>query len=100
MSSDDLDKLNEQIERLQTSINFKRKAGSGAYTNLIPSLNKLKSERDNIIANFETNKLKAQIENNKKKLESLSQQKYEAGQLLEQAKNTYNYLKINPQILN
>jgi len=52
-------------------MDFKKKLGS-TYTNLIPSINKLKTQRENIIASFGTNQLKAQIENNNKMLESFT----------------------------
>ncbi len=77
-------------------MDFKKKLGS-TYTNLIPSINKLKTQRENIIASFGTNQLKAQIENNNKMLESFTQQKYEEDKLLEQATIALNYFKNNLQ---
>ena len=91
--------VNKQIEKLQASMDFEKKRGS-ITSQRLPSMNKLKKQRDNIIASVGINQLKAQVENNKKILESFPQKKYEVDQLLEQATIALNYLKNNPQILN
>ena len=95
-----LAEIESKIEVLEKNLDLKRKRG-GAYSNDIPSLNKLKKERDDLIAGAETEQLRDEIVYLTNKFRTLKESKHESDKKLTEINIIINYLNRNhPHLFN
>ncbi len=95
-----LAELDLKIENLQKNMDLK-KYGGMTYSNYIPSLNKFKKERDDLIAGAETQQLEDEIFYLTNKFKTLKDSKHVSDKRLTEINIIFNYLNRNhPHLFN